>query len=376
MSEVRNAKDAQVREQLRSLQAEDGLTPALGSVLSHELRTPLSAILALSELLLGRTDGPLTGGQEKQVEYIHAAAQALLRLVEDLLQLASIEYGNAVLELTSFSVSDLFAELHEMLPAVAELDFDDSEGLPLLRTDRKKLAQALRALVVNAGERSGQGRVRVSAAAGDAGETVFCVSESVAADDAGCESEGLRASGSSLGLPLCFRLAELLGGRLSFESEQERGSRFLLSVGPASRAEAIAPPAATGGPDRPGRLLLIDDNEADRYLVTRSLTRLGHEVRTAASGAAGLEAARSDPPDVVIADLRMPGIDGFDVLEQLRSDPATREIPIIVHTGLGLESLEALLVGGRGIHFVDKGQLGSGRLAATVAELLAQIRAS
>jgi CheY-like chemotaxis protein len=386
MRKLRSARDAQVREQLQSLHGADRVGVELTSLLSHELRTPLSAILALSELLLGRTDGPLTEEQERQVDYIHGAAQALLRLTEDLPQLASIEVGTPALDITTFSVPELFEELREQLPlredGLDPLLLDDPGLLPPLRSDRRRLAQALRALVSNAAQRSGSGQARLSAALDESGQVVFCVSESGAAErDEVAPGEagegGLRRAGSTLGVPLAFRLVELLGGRLTFESEPDAvGSRFLFAIGAgAGSAGGLQPeeePPAGARRSGSARLLVIDDNEADRYLITRSLAKLGYEVRTAAGGAIGVEAARMDPPDVVIVDLRMPGVDGFDVLEQLRSDPATRDVPIVVHTGLGPESLEALLLDERNIRFVDKTHVGSDRLADTIAELLAQ----
>jgi CheY-like chemotaxis protein len=383
MSQLRSARDAQVREQLQSLHDSDRLASELTSLLSHELRTPLSAILALSELLLGRMDGPLTEEQERQVDYIHRAAWALLRLVDDLLQLASIEVGSPALERSSFSAAELFGDLREMLPPpqgeVEPVLFDEPGRMPPLRTDRRKLAQALRALVANAAQRSQHGRVRVSVTLDETDDVVFCVSESGVeplgdSGEAASEESPPRQASSTLGVPLAFRLAELLGARLTFESEPENGSRFLFAIATGRDVpEQVRPDDeddSAPSAHRPARLLVIDDNEADRYLITRSLAKLGYEVRTATDGAAGVAAARDDPPDVLIVDLRMPGVDGFHVLEQLRGDPATREVPLVIHTGLVPESLPAPLLSDSNVRFVDKGHVGSDRLAETVAELL------
>jgi CheY-like chemotaxis protein/signal transduction histidine kinase len=378
MSQLRSAREAQVREQLATLHDGERLASELGSLLRHELRTPLSAILALSELLLGHTDGPLTEEQERQVDYIHDAAQALLRLVDDLLQLASLEVGNATPELSSFSVAELFEELRGMLPPpegdLEPVLFDDPGLLPPLRSDRRKLAQALRALLANAAQRSERGQARLSAALDESGQVVFCVSESSIQESA--EEAAPPRAGSTLDVPLAFCLAELLGARLTFESEPDGGgSRFLFAIG-ATGAAGSEPQAEARSAPQPSqqsaRLLVIDDDEADRYLIARSLRKLGYEVRTATDGAAGIEAARNDPPDALVVDLRMPGIDGLDVLEQLRCDPTTRDLPIVVHTGLGPESLEALRLSESKIRFVDKSHVGSDRLAAALAELLAK----
>lgn len=445
------------------------------SNMSHEFRTPLNAILSLSRLLLDRIDGELTMEQEKQVTFIRRSAEGLSDLVNDLLDMAKAEAGKITLRPADFTIDSLFGTVRGMLRPIishgrVELIFDEPVGLPALHTDEGKLSQILRNFISNALKFTEEGSVRVSAAPGPADTIIFSVSDTGIGIDSShlerifeefAQVEGAmqnRFRGTGLGLPLSKKLAELLGGTVSVQSEPGRGSRFSVRIprlysGPAAVAyvpeigwqidptrtpvlivesdsdslftyetmlrgsgfQAIAahslveaqralrdvhPAAAVvdtpspgeslealialvkgddryratplilvGGADGQSRtrtevdvvldrpvdrttllevlnrttrrsrhetVLSVDDDPVARYLLKRLLSDTRFDFVEASGGREGLLMARSHRPDVILLDLAMPDMPGFDFLEELRADPELRDIPVIVVTGMPL----------------------------------------
>ncbi len=342
---------AELDERAEQLRQASELKSRFLSNMSHEFRTPLNSILALSRLLMDRTDGPLTAEQERQVTYIRRSAESLTELVNDLLDLAKVEAGKLETRPRYFTISELFGALRGVMKPLQQNDavdliFEDRTDCPALFTDEAKVAQILRNLISNALKFTEQGEVRVTVAF-DA-QTQHC---SLAVVDTGIgiapEDHDVvfqefsqvanmlqyRAKGTGLGLPLSRRLAELLGGTLSLDSTPGHGSVFTLRI-PMSLGQA--PAAAPVVVSQPGKLrgvLMIDDEETSRYVLRQMLTGCGPlRVQEAETGADGLRLARSWRPDLILLDLRLPDVDGFDVMDRLSGDPATAGIPVIVCT--------------------------------------------
>ncbi|HBI70785.1 MAG TPA: two-component sensor histidine kinase [Massilia sp.] len=215
---------------------------------SHELRTPLSSIRALSKLLLDRMDGDLTPEQERQVRFIENAATDLSELVNDLLDLAKIEAGKVETHLAPVVVDNLFRALKGMLrPLVTservELVFDNGGVEEAFESDEGKISQILRNFISNALKFTEQGSVRVTASyEADTDDIVFAVTDTgigIAPDHLQLIFEEFaqvehplqrRIKGTGLGLPLCRRLADLLGGRVDVVSRTGVGSTFTLTL--------------------------------------------------------------------------------------------------------------------------------------------------
>jgi signal transduction histidine kinase len=237
---------AEIEDKAERLRRADEMKSRFLSNTSHELRTPLSSIRALAKLLLDRMDGDLTPEQERQVRYIEAAATDLSELVNDLLDLAKIEAGKVEVVLAPLVVDNLFRALKGMLrPLVdderVELVFEPAGAIAPFETDEGKVSQVLRNFISNALKFTEHGAVRVSATLDDdEGTVVFAVADTgigISPDNLQLIFEEFsqiehplqrRSKGTGLGLPLCRKLADLLGGRVDVASEVGAGSTFSL----------------------------------------------------------------------------------------------------------------------------------------------------
>ena len=322
------------------------------SNMSHEFRTPLNSILSISRILADRSDGELSPEQERQIGFIRKSAETLSELVNDLLDLAKAEAGKLVVRPNEFSAAELFSGLRGMLkPMLAQnssisLVFDDVGTLPPLRTDEGKVSQILRNFISNALKFTERGEVRVSAAPSD-GALVFSVRD----QGIGSEAEHLdrifeefhqvdgplqrKHKGTGLGLPLSKKLAELLGGTVRVESRPGEGSTFSAEI-----------PLQYGGPEEvllfwemsdrpdPSRIpvLVIEDNQETLFVYEKFLRGTGFQPIPARTLADARRAFDRFRPAAVVLDVLLEYENSWDFLAQLKSDPATREIPVIVVT--------------------------------------------
>jgi signal transduction histidine kinase len=352
------------------------------SEMSHEFRSPLNSIRSLTTLLIRRSDGELTAEQEKQVQLIRKAAEGLSTLVDDLLDLAKVEAGKAVIRIASFAVKDLFEGLQGTIrPTVdtsaVRLFFEDPSGLPPLQTDEGKLTQVLRNFLSNSVKFTMRGEICLSARPGPAELVVFTVKDTgigIAADDLrrvfdefGQIENPLqtRIKGTGLGLPLSRKLAELLGGGVAVESELGRGSTFSVTIPRVYRppeesdlSPENAPPSETNPMTRqtsPTKALIVDDHEEDRYRLRAILGSLGRfELIEASGGHEALNRAIAERPHLILLELNLQDMTGYQVLDRLESDERTRNIPVIIHTSSILDAGARRLLDGRVISVLNK----------------------
>jgi signal transduction histidine kinase len=341
---------AELEERATHLRLADETKTRFLSAVSHEFRTPVNSIMALSKILLHRLDGELTQEQEKQVSYIRQAAEQLATMVDDLLDLRKVESGKLQLRVEAFTVTDLFGALRGMFKPLSikdsvSLSFEETGALPELHTDQGKVSQILRNLISNALKFTDEGSVQVTARlAADTDMIVFSVADS----GIGIAPENHRrifdeftqvenplqrhVKGTGLGLPLSQRLAALLGGGIDISSDIVQGSVFSLAI-PMSLATStplgvpVTPEARTLT-----RVLIIDDNEIERYALRQFMPSSGFEVIEAGGGYEGLRLARQSRPDLIFLDLAMPDVHGLEVLKMLKAIEETRSIPVILFT--------------------------------------------
>ena len=372
---------AELDEKAAQLQRANELKTRFLSNMGHEFRTPVNSILALTRLLLERTDGELTAEQEKQITFIRQAAQDLSDLVNDLLDLAKVEAGKIAVRPEEFRVAELFGTLRGLfrplvVPEVT-LVFDEPAGLPPLYTDEGKVSQILRNFVSNALKFTERGQVRVSATLDVARQAVvFAVADTgigIALEDQDQIFEEFaqadhpiqrRTKGTGLGLPLARRLAELLGGNVNLQSAPGRGSVFSVVVplvynGPAQvpadlERHQMQTPALEVNRGHSDNILIVDDDEAARYVLKRFLAEASFSIIEATNGSEGLRRAREHRPQVIFLDLMMPEMSGFETLDRLKSEPLTREIPVIVITSKPLRDRDRSSLDGKAIAILSK----------------------
>ena len=236
---------AELDKQAEQLREASELKSRFLSYMSHEFRTPLGSILSIARIMTDEMDGQLSEEQHRQVKYISNAARELSDMVDDLLDLAKIEAGRITISPAWFDMVDLFSALRGTFRPITELTdadliFEDPEGMPKLYTDDRKVAQILRNYISNALKFTPRGTVKVSAHLQDDGTVCFAVRDTgigipqdlqqdLFKDFSQLESPlQKRLRGTGLGLALCKRYAELLGGHVGMESKPGDGSVFFV----------------------------------------------------------------------------------------------------------------------------------------------------
>ncbi|HEY6041365.1 MAG TPA: response regulator, partial [Anaerolineae bacterium] len=327
--------------------------------MSHELRTPLNAIIGFTRIVRRRGEGALPEKQLENLDKVLVSAEHLLSLINTVLDISKIEAGRMDVSAANFdarALIDLCATttLPLLKPGVA-LDKDVAPGLPLIHSDQDKVKQIILNLLSNAAKFTRAGKVSIRARADDQALSVS-VSDTgigIAPDALGRIFEEFQQAdtsttrqygGTGLGLAISRNLARLLGGDIHVESVPDAGSTFTLVI-PVRYGEKVITPQPETAPARPaaddGRrvVLAIDDDPDVIYLLQENLGEAGYHVIGAHSGNQGLELARELKPYAITLDIMMPHKDGWEVLHDLKSDAATRDIPVILLTIIDKKSL-------------------------------------
>jgi PAS domain S-box-containing protein len=331
--------------------------------MSHELRTPLNAILGLSESLAEQTAGPLNEKQSRYINTISESGHHLLSLINDILDLAKIEAGQITLDINKVDVRSISEASLRMVKQLAakknqnvELDIDKSIGL--IWADGRRLKQMLVNLLSNAVKftpddgrlglevRGDQSENQVAFAVWDNGvgikdHDLSRLFQPFIQLDGGLAREN---TGTGLGLALVAQMARLHGGSVTVESQSEQGSRFTITL---PWEPALSPitterlrntgrlaPAKSDKKDR--TLLLIEDTPEVTMMLQDYLENAGYKVITAQDGLEGIDKAKLTHPDLILMDIQMPRIDGFEATQRLRNDPEFEYTPIIALTALAM----------------------------------------
>lgn len=325
------------------------------SRMSHELRTPMNAIIGFTQLLEDDRGNPLSDDQKDSLSEISKAGNHLLELINEVLDLARIESGRLSLSLEPLEPGELCAECISLLKPLAEQHGITvalaSGASALVMADRTRLRQVLLNLLSNGIKYNRDGgavevgcdllpddllRIWVR----DTGpgiepefmHSLFRPFERAAAVDGLIE-------GTGIGLVLAKRLTEAMGGTIGVETNLGSGTLFWVEFPQRGQAEEtedspVAPAAAlhvTSAGER--RVLYIEDNPANMRLVKKILSGLGGvRLLGAESAEAGLELVRTDRPHLILMDINLPGMNGFEALGRLRGNPETRAIPVVALT--------------------------------------------
>jgi signal transduction histidine kinase/ActR/RegA family two-component response regulator len=326
--------------------------------MSHELRTPLNAVIGFSEVLLQRMFGDLNDRQDDYLRDILGSGRHLLELLNDILDLSKVEAGRMELDPSTFSVRGALdyslAMVRERAASHAiTLDLDVDPAIGDIETDELRFKQVVLNLLSNAVKFSGDGgRVSVRAVI-EGGQLCVTVTDNgigVAPEDRERIFESFQQAGrargqnegTGLGLTLCRRIVELFGGRMWLDSELGSGSTFGFSV-PVG-ATAVSATQVFEDTGAGPLVVVVEDDRRSLELISLYLDGAGVQTVAARDGAEGLAAVRRHHPAAVVLDIRLPGMDGWRVLEALKADPTTAAAPVVVVTMLD-ERPQALALG-------------------------------
>jgi len=324
------------------------------SSMSHELRTPLSAILGFAQLIESGSPSP-TVSQKRSVDQILKAGWYLLDLINEVLDLAVIESGKLSLSLEPISLAEVMQECRAMIEPQAHkrgisVSFPHFDVPSFVKADRTRVKQVLINLLSNAIKyNKAGGAVVVACIMSLPGRIRICVEDSGAGLTADQMAQlfqpfnrlGQETSieeGTGIGLVVCKRLIELMGGAIGVESTVGKGSVFWLElhltdertpvVGPAELATVTQAPVPAETHQR--SVLYVEDNPANLMLVEDLMARRPDiRLLSARDGISGIETARASLPDVILMDINLPGISGIRALRILADHPATTHIPVV-----------------------------------------------
>jgi signal transduction histidine kinase/DNA-binding response OmpR family regulator len=326
------AEIEQTAERLKEL---DRLKSQFLANMSHELRTPLNSVIGFSRVILKGIDGPLTDLQRTDLQAIYESGQHLLGLINDILDISKIEAGKMELVL----VKDKPIKLQQTI----------APDLPTVRGDVRRIREIFLNLVANAAKFTEEGFIHLTAEATLA-EVVIAVSDSgigIPADKMDIifepftqvdASSTRRAGGTGLGLSISKHFVEMHDGRIWVESTPGEGSAFYFTL----PIEPLPPALVEEKPKKvlqipkmkPGQklVLCVDDDEGVITLFRRYLGKQGYQVAGLTDGIAVVEYARQLQPFAITLDVLMPNKDGWQIIQELKTDPETRHIPVIMCT--------------------------------------------
>ncbi len=333
-------------------------------MMSHELRTPMTGVLGMADLLLMSTQ---TEEQEELTHLLKRSARSLLDLLNDVLDFSKIEAGQLSIEKIPFNLTEVLADVVNLFTTTAK---DKGIGLDqrlpkkywnIVKGDPKRLRQVLANLVGNALKFTERGGVTISFEELPAPRGSVVLKFSVSDTGIGISDEDVgklfksfvqadlstsrKYGGTGLGLAISKRLVEGMGGEISVTSVAGAGSTFTFSVMvEPDRATPQVEAKAGAGPQRrevmgdaaavtPRRILLAEDNQTSRYLISTMLTRFGHTVVAVENGAEAVQAARDIGFDIILMDMQMPVMDGPEATREIRKFKGVHaKVPVIALT--------------------------------------------
>jgi PAS domain S-box-containing protein len=354
---------ARLLDDLRTAMAAAELASQAKSVflanMSHEIRTPMNSIIGMTDLLLEQA---LDEVQYKLLRSVSSAAQSLMAILNGILDVSKLESGRMELEDVGFDLHQMLLQVKDMVAINAErkgltVTLDIAPTVPRgVRSDPTKLRQVVVNLMGNAVKFTESGSVQLSVRPGDeAGEWVFSVIDTGIGIPASSlptiferftqadQSTTRRYGGTGLGTAICKGIVETMGGAIWVESVEGAGSTFSFRVKLREAPDFVVDPGdrkPSGKWTAPLRVLVVDDIELNRELVTMRMLQREHRVHLATDGAEAVRCYLEQAFDVVLMDAHMPNMNGFDAIRAIRAQECStgRHIPIIMLTASVLDS--------------------------------------
>jgi signal transduction histidine kinase/CHASE3 domain sensor protein len=390
MNEELQAQQHELAEGNRKLSEVSRTKSEFLANMSHELRTPLNSVIGFSEVLQDQMFGPINEKQQEYVNNILTSGRHLLSLINDVLDLSKVESGKMVLDLSAFSLWETLEASLIMLRERAlkgdidlHLDLEPQTELGIV-ADQRKLKQILFNLISNA--------VKFTPAGGTVSVTArrdgSFIEITVADSGKGIRKEDIpklfhaftqlesvytkEYEGTGLGLALTRQLVELHGGRIWVKSEPGCGSRFNFTI-PLTQAAINAPPVkrreTVSGKE--ATVLLIEDEPLTLAAMGNTLQGKGYRVLRASDGEQGFVMALLEAPDLIVLDLIMPGMNGFDLANRLHNENSAAKIPILVLTSMDLSPADRGRLTGKVWRIEGKGSLATQEFISLVESAVA-----
>jgi signal transduction histidine kinase/ActR/RegA family two-component response regulator len=316
--------------------------------MSHELRTPLNAIIGFTDALLAGVDGPMNEEQRASLTWVQRGGRDLLALINDILDLSKIEAGKLVIIPDTFNPVELVASVQGQHRPLAEpkglaLVLRNEGGPEQVVLDRQRTRQILVNLVGNAVKFTAEGQVTIVMSGAAEEKLKVAIQDTGPGINSGdldrifeefrqVGPDAGRSEGTGLGLAIGRQLARAMGGDITVTSTVGEGSTFTLALPLDCRSAVVQKPLVTVRGDGEHLLLAVDDDPSVPPLLEKMLVGSPYKVVGLAHASDVVRVARELRPDVITLDILMPERGGWDVLRELRADPATREIPVVVVT--------------------------------------------
>jgi signal transduction histidine kinase/CheY-like chemotaxis protein len=335
----------ELEEANQRIQETDRLKSQFIANMSHELRTPMNSIIGFSEILAERLEGRIDAKHLGFLNHIHASGQHLLGMINDILDLSKIEAGKMEIFPEEFPVAPVIESVCHLMRGTSKPSrtfvIDVADDLPQIESDLAKFKQVLFNLISNAVKFSPPEKpITIRAwCERDGSITVSVRDEGIGIDPAhhGVVFEEFRQvdgtarrefGGTGLGLALVKKFVELQGGRIAVASTPGEGSTFSFSLPVRSRAAVVTrvPEVATPA----ARVLVVEDDANAFELIANALGSAGFYAIRARHGDEAIRLAKDSRPAAVTLDLVLPGMDGWEVLKQLKNDVATRQLPVVI----------------------------------------------
>ena len=352
--------------------------------MSHELRTPLNAILGFTQLMT--RDSSIGAEQQENLKIINRSGEHLLRLINDILEMSKIEVGQITLNETQFDLHLMLKSIEEMLRLKAnskniKLSFHIARDVPrIIYTDEGKLRQIIINLLGNALKFTEKGAVTLTVKINENSHSAedkidflfsdtYALNFSVADTGPGIEPEEMKGlftpfeqtkigrvsnEGTGLGLSICHKFVDLMGGELKAESTPGKGSNFYFDI--LIRVQDVSAIAAADlstaedrkivglALDREYRILAVDDVPASRLLLRQLLTEVGFLVEEAGDGGEAIAKWQQWHPDLILMDMRMPEIDGYEATTRIKAEPEGKDTVIIALTASAFEEERVVIL--------------------------------
>ena len=350
-SEELHKQNVELEQQQLAVEEASRLKSQFLSNMSHELRTPLNSVMALSRVLMMQATAKLSDEEVNYLEIIERNGKNLLELINDILDLSKIEAGRMDVNPKPFSLGQTLENIVESVAPIAgekriEILRDIPRDLPLLESDEIRVSQILQNLIGNAVKFTNAGSVTVSAQSNQERLSVRIADTGIGIAENDLPyifdefrqvdgTSARRHEGTGLGLAIARKASLILGGDITVRSAPGTGSTFTLTLpvkwqGTAPVYEPIVIRQPSGVKPVRKTILIVDDEPEMAAMISRYLLEEGYDTITATSGEEALKLAVREPPFAITLDIIMPDMDGWEVLQGLKKNPETKDIPVII----------------------------------------------